>query len=621
MNNGSSASRTIERLPMVIGVTGHRDLREDEHDKLTAAVTECFAKLRKLCPHTPMILLSSLAEGADQLVARVALDMKFEADDAKLGPDDKRIKLVVPLPMALPEYERDFRHEDDAVPGPDTTDGFRALFDRAEHHVVLPPAPGHDPGQISQQGAARDAQYELAGSYIVRNSHVLIALWDGFPPDAGAVGGTAHIVRYRRDGQAPQSSSSPLDVIDDGPLIHIACSRQGSSPAAGDPASFRVLMPSEPDPGEERENVEPAFHEHLELTPFATGLQRLDTYNREARCYARLRPSRLALRAEDPAPSEDALPAGSAGRLILRQYVVADRLAILFYRLRRWVNGALFSIVVFAVAFVALYEHVHEQAWLLGLYLGAMALAWAIFWAARHFDFHNKHLDYRALAEGLRVQLFWCLAGVDKDVSDHYLRKQRTELEWLREALRTQMLLQQWKSPCLNAAAEPAALLAAIRTWTLPRWLAGEHAFFSDATQRNHGKTALRERLENSLLTVGLLLAAVAWAMQLKDVCECMRAPLIVLMVLAPTIAAALSGYSKQMAFAPQAKRYQWMAALFLRAQQRLTEALDNEELDDARRLSDAQGLLFELGTEALGENGDWVMMHREREPEAPSAG
>ena len=72
---------------------------------------------------------------------------------------------------------------------------------------------------------------------------------------------------------------------------------------------------------------------------------------------------------------------------------------------------------------------------------------------------------------------------------------------------------------------------------------------------------------------------------------------------------------SKQMAFAPQAKRYQWMAALFGRAHRRLEDALRRDDLSTARQL------LLELGTEALGENGDWVMMHREREPEAPSAG
>ncbi|MCK9686105.1 hypothetical protein [Scleromatobacter humisilvae] len=597
MNEPAAESPAIDRLPMIIGVTGHRDLVETEIEPLKAAVRDCLMQLRQLCPDTPLILLSSLAEGADQLVAGVALDMG--------------IRLVAPLPMEIPEYEKDFRHDADAVPGPDTSDKFEALLKRANPRFALPLVAGNNGASISQQGPARDAQYAQAGAYIVRNSHVLLALWDGHTPEVEPVGGTAHVVRYRLDGLPPRSSANLLDVNDAGPLIHIVCSRQASPPAVGKPASIRMLMPTESG----SDDSEPILGARLASTPIATGLRRLDTYNRQARALARRHPSRLRLHADDPAPSEDSLPSGPAGRLILRQYVTADRLAILFYARRRWVNRALFSIVVLAVAFVAVYEHFFAHALMLSLYLGAMALAWLIFWVAKHFDFHNKHLDYRALAEGLRVQLFWCLAGVADDVSDRYLRKQRTELEWLREALRTQVLLQQWEARCVPADEDPGRLLETIERWTLPRWVVREHKFFSDATNSNHGKTELREKLEDSLLVAGLLLAGVALAMQLKELFEHLRNKLIVLMVLAPTIAAALSGYSKQMAFVPQAKRYQWMAALFDRARQRLKEALDAKDLDAAQRL------LVELGTEALSENGDWVMMHREREPEAPTAG
>ena len=40
------------------------------------------------------------------------------------------------------------------------------------------------------------------------------------------------------------------------------------------------------------------------------------------------------------------------------------------------------------------------------------------------------------LAEGLRVQFFWWLAGIHDSVADHYLRKQRGELDWIRQAIR-----------------------------------------------------------------------------------------------------------------------------------------------------------------------------------------
>ena len=60
-------------LPFVVGVTGHRDLRPDDGPNLEKAVQKAFERIRKECPDTPLVLLSSLAEGADRLVAHFAL--------------------------------------------------------------------------------------------------------------------------------------------------------------------------------------------------------------------------------------------------------------------------------------------------------------------------------------------------------------------------------------------------------------------------------------------------------------------------------------------------------------------------------------------------------------------
>src|SRR5437773_400418 len=62
-------------LPLVIGITGHRDLRGEDRAALEQQVRGIFMDLRNRYPATPLYLLSPLAEGADRLVARVALNM------------------------------------------------------------------------------------------------------------------------------------------------------------------------------------------------------------------------------------------------------------------------------------------------------------------------------------------------------------------------------------------------------------------------------------------------------------------------------------------------------------------------------------------------------------------
>ena len=52
----------------------------------------------------------------------------------------------------------------------------------------------------------------------------------------------------------------------------------------------------------------------------------------------------------------------------------------------------------------------------------------------------DRYLDYRSLAEACRVQYFWSTAGLEARVEDHFLREQRDELEWIRQAVRSTAL-------------------------------------------------------------------------------------------------------------------------------------------------------------------------------------
>jgi len=83
---------------------------------------------------------------------------------------------------------------------------------------------------------------------------------------------------------------------------------------------------------------------------------------------------------------------------------------------------------------------------------------------------------------------------------------------------------------------------------------------------------------------------------------------LILLIALFPAAGALLHHYLETMAFAEEAKQYKRMAHLFKRADQQLQSQPQSAETD---QLSPEQQLLFELGKEALAENGDWVLLHR----------
>src|SRR5262249_2871465 len=127
------------------------------------------------------ILLSPLAEGADRLVAEVALEMNAQ--------------LIVPLPMSIDLYEEDFQ---------DSKTEFHRLLKQA--HFSFEVFPPYDREAVKTDPQARDLRYEAVGKYIVRASQILLALWDGVP--SNKVGSTAAVVNFQTQGLPEQLGES-----------------------------------------------------------------------------------------------------------------------------------------------------------------------------------------------------------------------------------------------------------------------------------------------------------------------------------------------------------------------------------------------------------------------------
>jgi len=145
-----------------LGVTGHRFLADQERIRL--GVEQAVACLLASFPGCKFRVLSSLAEGADRLLARRLLELPGSV-------------LWVPLPHPEQEYRRDFS-------SPASLQEFNELLERAGRVISLPPAQD------------REQAYLAAGRYIIEHSNILLAIWDGEP--AQGKGGTAEIVRLAR---------------------------------------------------------------------------------------------------------------------------------------------------------------------------------------------------------------------------------------------------------------------------------------------------------------------------------------------------------------------------------------------------------------------------------------
>ncbi len=185
-NDTSKIARSDFQQPIIIGVTGHRDL----HDKaeISRKVQEILKKLstRNQTKHISLSLkvLSPLAEGADRLVAKEVLK-------------HPRSELWAVLPMGKEEYLKDFESNE-------SMQEFEELLSKDEDYEVL------------HEATSRNESYEQVGLFVVDNCDVLIAIWDGEP--SKGQGGTAEIVEYARKRNKPIfwiHTNRPIRVTED----------------------------------------------------------------------------------------------------------------------------------------------------------------------------------------------------------------------------------------------------------------------------------------------------------------------------------------------------------------------------------------------------------------------
>jgi len=560
---------------LTVGVTGHRDLRQQEVAGIEARVRAFYQGLRDAFPDLPLQVLTALAEGADQLTARVALSMD--------------IPVVAVLPMDQASYEHDFSSSEALLT-------FRTLLRQAKQVITLPQAPPV-PAGMTDETFRRQRQYAQLGIFVSNHCQVLLALWDG--RDAPALGGTGQVVRYHltavMEGFEEEVSPATLLAENENDLVyHIPCGRDrdGGDPeagrsdqsgswfcsrddrrSAGIPDDYRTLLDSLQQFARDR-------HEHREeVDETATSLL-------------------------ENLPDLEIPP---SARLTDRLFQIADSLAIHY---QKRVNLSLKSTyglaVVMGLVFLVYTEYDGSRYLVLvflALFFGGVGLNLM----AQRRDWHRKYLDYRALAEGLRVQFYWNLAGVVDSGSaefayDNFLQKQDVDLGWIRHVMRLASLKRD-----RGAGPDPGWV-----SWVIEQWIGevetgqGQVAYYARKEKENAARFRKTHRLGSMCLWTGIAIAVVLFFLggqQLSD----QRQILLVLMGVLPLIAGVWDAYSHKKAEKELIKQYRFMSVVFKKARRLLQEA---EEIGFQRLVLKA------LGQAALDEGAEWLLIHRERPPE-----
>ncbi|MGH8127658.1 MAG: hypothetical protein ACRETC_04725 [Gammaproteobacteria bacterium] len=333
---------------------------------------------------------------------------------------------------------------------------------------------------------------------------------------------------------------------------------------------------------------------------FARIFRHMVQFNTDARRYR----ARIDARAEPSTP----IPSRAPERGPLDElFGATDWLAMHFRkRVVMGMRGIHVLAALMGIAFVGysdLSGDALPRALLLYLFLALFAAGVVLDRVARKREWHRKYIDYRALAEGLRVQRYWRRAGIAASDSvafahDNFLQKQDIELGWIRNIMRVAGLRM---LECEGVTDD--TLDRVIDEWIGTAGSGGQLDYY---THRSDERSRARQAAQGvsrfclwSSISAGVVLAVFH---PLFDA-ETVTSLVMVISVLA-IAAAARESYAWRRADKELIKQYRFMRNIFAGAR----AALDAETDPQARR-----DILGALGEAALTEHAEWALMHRER--------
>ena len=566
------------RVPLMVGAIGHRDLVASELDALTARVRDFLEDLQRRYPDLRVTLLTSLADGADRLVGDVA---------QSLG-----VPIVYVLPMPTELYERDFAGASKAE--------YREILG-SSNVLTLPLVGDNTADDVTHPGPARDLQYAQLGAFIAAHCHILLALWDG--RENGGSGGTAQIIRFHQDDFMPGLTDgeprSRLDDTDDESdlVFHVVCSRDRPDGAPAEPLCAGDAWWFSRDEREPRTPTMPARYEVV--------LHRMVEFSRDVIEHHEA----IAQTPNALLPEGAGVEVGDGDRAIAALFGTADWLARHYQRLTLIALRMVYGFAALAGVCFTAFGDLPEQDLMIYPYLVFVTAMIGAYQYAQRGAWQRKYLDYRVLAEALRVQFYWAIAGVERPAPsrfghDAFLKRRDLELGWIRNMLRVAGR----SDDAGGHAVRDAGIEVAVHDWV------GDEEFGQLSYYRLRASKSLRlhritEALDRTSFTAGLVIAA--WLAAARYWFSSQPTDVwLALMGLLPLAAALRQAYASRTAEHELINQYQFMDRILANARR---------QLQRTARPSERRRILRELGDAALREHGQWLLRLRERPISTPS--
>ncbi len=544
------------QIHLVIGITGHRDIFKEDKEELKNKIKGVFKELKEKFPETPLLLLTPLAEGADRIAAEAAIE--------------ENVNYVVVLPMPEDLYKKDF---------PDTVKEYEELKTHSLGSFELP-IKEEEKKLIEDYGPERDKRYEEVGVYIVVHSQILIALWDG--KDTGLKGGTSQIVKFKLgEEEIPREYLKNLGILEDhdrGPVVHIPTRRAKDKDSQIDKeVKWKYPKDMKEDDFFGKKGI------FTKINEFNKEIKKLDV-NKINRSRNTLISDKNQSQVESILNKEkfvsyifaeaDALSMGYRDNWKLMQIFLLFLLpgVLLVLLLLYDFSDTLIVLVLYSVLYIIL-------------------ILMFKYWNLSR-NFHNKYIEFRTLAEGLRVLFFLRLAGLHEDIEDLYAKKHKSKFRWIREVLRSANVFD--PQPPSNVDENSYEIIEKY-------WIQGQHKYFTEKAEKNKKIVKKVSITSSVILFVGIGVIILLIILKMVHGIEIFL-PIIMIITyyILVFFAGAVDEYLKRFLYLETKEEYDRIKGIFEKAMKRWNNASLNEK----------SKILIELAKEAMRENGDWFLLN-----------
>ncbi|MEW6996584.1 hypothetical protein AADZ86_02600 [Colwelliaceae bacterium BS250] len=575
-----------------IGVTGHRDLNGKTSQQLSKKINNFIDDIKANLVNTPVSIITGMADGADRILAKVALGSNLP------------VQIVLPMPEEM--YKADFSEESWA----------EYLLIKSDPLVtcLTVNTEGIDLEAAQEQGNERNKLYHALGKYLVEQSNMMVAVWDG--ENTGFKGGTGDVVLSYLKAKKVETDIAACDIklieektqlirgINSVYWLKVSAETENNHQVEGNSISTCFLTGSQGPYSLVTNASMPAF--------ISDSLDELDAYNKQCK---QLDESGL-INTQYSLLNDYVHRQSNIENLkaIDEEFLKADAVA-LSHQKKSDGQFKLFSLMaaIMGLLFLVYAKIVASKLLLIG-YISFFVLGLVFFKRSAKNKNFTRHLSARILAETIRTQFYLALIGRSSEQQNAKLM----DLSGVSQFSSASWLGHIFKSLHLNSVSKSPQADKQNMEFVCKHWLEDQLQYFRNKTKKLSAHHHKLEKIKSVLFFASALatLALIFFKYQLVDIVLFAHVDAktftVLLMGLLPFWLGVWEIYQSKMAVKELLWQYRNQSMVFEQAHQALLNTDTLEQKKD---------VLINLAERSMMENYIWIIHRYHREQEPPTAG